>query len=51
MKPARRCALLMLLAAIASAQNTSGVLSGVVQDSSGAPFADRAGLARSISSS
>lgn len=32
------CALLFLLAAIASAQNTSAVLSGIIQDSSGAPF-------------
>jgi Carboxypeptidase regulatory-like domain/TonB-dependent Receptor Plug Domain len=32
--------LLLLLATIAPAQNTSGVLSGVVQDASGAPFSD-----------
>src|SRR5215469_15869737 len=36
----RRSTLLLLLATAAPAQNTSGVLSGEVQDASGAPFAD-----------
>ena len=40
MERTRGCTLLLLLCTIAPAQNTSGVLSGVVQDASGAPFAD-----------
>src|ERR1700730_9831094 len=40
MERTRRWTLLLLLTTLAPAQNTSGVLSGVVQDASGAPFAD-----------